>query len=173
MIKKIDGPTAARDRALVAVLFSSGLRSAEFCGLQLQDINQRTGRISVRSEVAKGRKFREVYITGKALLLLNRWLKKAPDQDPAAAVWQSRSGSGLRPEGIRDIVSRACAAAGLEGYSFHDFRRGCALEMKRAGADIKDISHFLGHADLKTTERYLALDDTDNLKTALRFDPLK
>ena len=173
IIKQINGPTAARDRALIAVLFASGLRSAEFCGLQLQDVNQRTGRISVRSETAKGRKWREVYITGKALLLLNRWIKKAADQDPAAAVWQTRSGSALKIEGIRDIIGRECQAAGLEQYSFHDFRRGCALEMKRQGADIKDISHFLGHADLKTTERYLALDDTDNLSTAVRFDPLK
>lgn len=173
VLKKISGPTAARDKAIISVLFASALRDAEFCGLQLQDINPRTGQINVRSETAKGRKFRQVYIQGKPLLLLNRWLKKLPDQDPSANVWQSRSGSALTEAGIRDIVSRCCTAAGLENYSFHDFRRGAALAIKRQGADIKDVSHFLGHADLKTTERYLALDDTDNAKTAALFSPLK
>ena len=173
ILKKITGTTAARDKAIISVLYCSALRDTEFCRLQLQDINPRTGMINVRSENAKGRKFRQVYITGKPLQLLNRYLKKIPNQDPAAAVWQTRAGDPLTESGIRDIVSRSCEAAGIENFSFHDFRRGCALEMKRQGADIKDISHFLGHADLKTTERYLALDDTDNAATAIKFSPLK
>jgi site-specific recombinase XerD len=173
ILKKITGATSARDKALIAVLFASALRDAEFCGLQLQDVNQRTGQINVRGENAKGRKFRQVYITGRPLLLLNRWIKKAPNQDPDANIWQTRSGSALTEAGVRDIVSRCCKLAGLEDFSFHDFRRGSALAMKRNGADIKDISRFLGHADLKTTERYLALDDTDNAFTAAKFAALK
>ena len=173
ILKKISGANAARDKALIAVLFASALRDAEFCGLQLQDINVRTGQINVRSANAKGRKFRQVFIQGKPLLLLSRWIKRLPDQDPTANVWQTRNGSALTEAGIRDIVSRCCEAAGLENFSFHDFRRGAALAIKRNGADIKDVSHFLGHADLKTTERYLALDDTDNAATAALFAPLK
>lgn len=173
ILKKLDTPTVARDRAIIAVLFASGLRRQEFCGLQLQDVNPRTGSINVRSDTAKGGKFRQVYITGDALRLLNRWIKKAADQDPAAGLWQTRSGSPMTAAGVQEVLEKACKAAGVETYSFHDFRRGCALAMKRSGADIKAISHFLGHADIKTTERYLALDDTDALDTAIRFDPLK
>lgn len=170
ILKKITGADAIRNRALISVLFASGLRDAEFCGLQQADINGRSGQINVRSANAKGRKWRTVYITGKALLYLNRYLKKISPETPE--LWQTRNGSALSEAGIRDIIKRCCTEAGLEAYSFHDFRRGCALAIKRKGADIKDISHFLGHADLKTTERYLALDDTDNAATAIKYNPL-
>ena len=173
ILKKTSGPNAARDKALISVLYASGLRAAEFCGLRLDDINLRTGVISVRSENAKGRKFRQVAITGKALQLLNRWVKKLSDREPTAPIWQTRTGAPLKEDGIREIVNRCCAAAGLEAYSFHDFRRGSALALSRAGADIKTISHFLGHADIKTTERYIKLDETDAVRTAVLFDPLK
>ena len=173
ILKKITGATTARDKAIISVLFASALRDAEFCKLQIQDINPRTGYINVRSENAKGRKFRQVCILGTPLKLLNKYLKQIPNPDPTANIWQTRSGAPLTESGIRDIVSRCCEAAGLENFSFHDFRRGAALGMKRNGADIKDVSHFLGHADLKTTERYLALDDTDAAATAEKFAPLK
>lgn len=173
ILKKIDGPTAARDKAIVSVLFASALRKSEFCGLKLRDINQRTGQINVSSANAKGGKFRQVFIQGEPLRLLNKYLRKIDAADPEAAVWQTRSGSPLKDTGVQEILEKACNAANLPNFSFHDFRRGCALSMKRAGADIKDVSHFLGHADLKTTERYLALDDTDNAKTAALYSPLK
>lgn len=173
ILKKITGPTALRDKALISVLFSSALRDTEFCNLKISDINPRTGYIDVRSENAKGRKFRQVCILGTPLKNLNKYLKKIPNPDQDANLWQTRSGEPLTESGIREIVSRSCTAAGLENFSFHDFRRGCALAMKRNGADIKAISHFLGHADLKTTERYLALDDTDNATTAALYSPLK
>lgn len=173
ILKTIKGKRSARDRAIIAVLFSSALRSTEFCSLQLQDINQLTGVITVRSETAKGGKFRQVAITGKALMLIRKHIKALPDQDPAAPMWQTDRGSALKPAGIQDIISRSCSAAKIDAYSFHDFRRGCALQLHRSGADIKRISHFLGHADLKTTERYLALDTTDAVETAVLFDPLK
>ena len=172
ILKKISGATAARDKAIISVLFSSGLRDTEFCGLKIEDINPRTGAISVRTENAKGRKFRQVGIFGPALKYLNKYLRKLPDPE-ASYLWQTRSGSALTESGIRDIISRLCADAGLPDFSFHDFRRGCALEMHRQGADIKSISRFLGHADVKTTERYLALTDADNLQTAVQFSPLK
>lgn len=173
ILKKITGATAARDKAIISVLFASGLRDTEFCGLKIDDINFRTGAINVRSENAKGRKYRQVAVTGMALKLLNKYYKKIPDPDFSAALWQTRSGSALTESGIRDIISRYCAAANLPSFSFHDFRRGCALDMHRQGADIKKISRFLGHADVKITERYLALTDADNIATAIQYSPLK
>ena len=173
ILKKIEGPTAARDKAIISFLFASALRQAEFCNLQLQDINPRTGQINVSTATAKGRKFRQVFILGKPLKLFNKYLRSLTDKDMTANVWQTRNGQPLTESGIRDIISRSCQAAGLPDYSFHDFRRGCALSMSRAGADIKTISHFLGHADLKTTEKYLALNDRDNQAAAVKFSPLK
>ena len=173
ILKKISGSTAARDKALISVLFASALRDTEFCSLKLQDINPRTGQINVSSVSAKGRKFRQVYILDQPLKLLNKYLKRIPDPEITANLWQTQSGQPLTESGIRDIVSRSCSAAGLPSFSFHDFRRGCALTMYRKGADIKTISHFLGHSDLKVTERYLALEDKDNLAAAVQFSPLK
>lgn len=170
VLKTIKGSNATRDKAIISVLFASGLRKQEFCALQLQDVNPQTGMINVRK--GKGDKFRQVYITGRALLQLRKYLRSVNPEEPA--LWQTPRGSALTGSGIHEILKRCCIEANLpEIYDFHDFRRGCALQLKRSGADIKDISHFLGHADLKTTEIYLKLDDQDAAATAIRFDPLK
>lgn len=174
ILKTIDGANKHRDRAIISVLFASGLRKAEFCGLKLADIDIVTGAINVRTESAKRSKFRQVHITGKALLYLRRYVKTLTGDDPAAELWQTAGGKALSAAGIHEILARREADAKLpEMYDFHDYRRGCALSMHRQGADIKTISHFLGHADLKTTERYIALDDQDTAAAAIRFDPLK
>ena len=173
LLKTSKGARAARDRAIIAVLFASALRKEEFCGLRISDVNMITGVINVRSENAKRAKFRQSYITGRALFLLRKYAKTLKDQDPDAPLWQTSGGQPLKSAGIQDILDRCCEAAKIDRYSFHDFRRGCALEMHRTGADIKRISHFLGHADLKTTERYIALDDQDAFETAFKFSPLK
>ena len=173
VLKTIDGPNKHRDRAIIAVLFASGLRKAEFCGLKLADVDTVTGAINVRTATAKRSKFRQIYITGKALAYLRRYIKTLPE-DPAADLWQTPAGKTLSAAGIHEVLTRREAAARLpEMFDFHDFRRGCALSMHRQGADIKTISHFLGHADLKTTERYIALDDQDTARAAIKFDPLK
>lgn len=173
ILKTLDGPNRVRDRALIAVLFASGLRKQEFCGLKIQDVNTVTGAIAATADRAKGGKFRQVHIQGKALLYLRRYVKAAADQRPEAALWQSQSGKPLTASGIHEILKRCSTDAKLpEVYDFHDYRRGCALAMHRAGADIKTISHFLGHADLKTTERYIALDDKDTARAAVLYDPL-
>ena len=174
ILKVIDGRDKTRDRAIISVLFSSGLRKAEFCGLKIDDVNLTTGAISVTADNAKRSKFRVIHISGKALLNLNRYVKTLKDQPGTAALWQAASGKPLTPKGIEQILIRAENAANLpEFFDFHDFRRGCALTMSRKGADIKTISHFLGHSDLKTTERYIALDDQDTARAAILFDPLK
>ena len=173
ILKNLDGPNRVRDRALISVLFASGLRKQEFCGLKIQDVNPTSGAIAASTTNAKRSKFRQVHIQGKSLLYLRRYLKAAADQRPEAALWQSQSGKPLTASGIHEILKRCSTDAKLpEIYDFHDYRRGCALAMHRAGADIKTISHFLGHADLKTTERYIALDDKDTARAAVLFDPL-
>lgn len=170
ILKNIKGSNAIRDKAIISVLFTSALRKQEFCSLQITDVNPQTGEINVKK--GKGDKFRQIYITGRALLQLRKYLRTVNPEEPA--LWQTPRGTALTPSGIHEILKRASIDANLpEVYDFHDFRRGCALQLKRAGADIKDISHFLGHADLKTTEIYLKLDDQDAAATALKFDPLK
>lgn len=172
ILKSIDGPNKNRDRAIVAVLFASGLRKEEFCSLQKQDVDLKTGAISVSVDSAKRSKFRQVYIFGKPLQLLNRYVRTLNEDEPA--LWQSPAGKPLTASGIHEILKRCSVAAKLpEIYDFHDYRRGCALSMHRSGARIIEISRHLGHADIKTTQRYIALDDTDNARTAANYAPLK
>lgn len=174
ILKALDGSNRNRDRAIISVLFCSGLRKEEFCSLKMADVNTTTGAISASAEHAKRSKFRQIHIQGKSLLYLRRYIKQIPDPDPAAALWQSPAGKPLTASGIHEILKRSAKAAGLtDTFDFHDYRRGCALAMHRSGADIKMISHFLGHSDLKTTERYIALDDQDTARAAILFDPLK
>ena len=172
ILKTISGPNKHRDRAIIAVLFASGLRKEEFCSLRIEDVDLKTGALNVSADSAKRSKFRQVYIFGRPLQLLNRYVRTLSGDDPA--LWQSPAGKPLTASGIHEILKRSSAAAKLpEMYDFHDYRRGCALTMHRNGARIIEISRHLGHADIKTTQRYIALDDTDNARTAANYSPLK
>ncbi|MBW2731723.1 MAG: tyrosine recombinase XerC [Deltaproteobacteria bacterium] len=155
-----DTPADARDHAMLEVLYGSGLRVSELCGLDLVDVELSAHTLRVRS--GKGGKDRLVPF-GRALSeALQRYLDlrsglchpKTGWQDPAA-LFLNRRGGRLTVRSVARMVGKASARAGTrQPASPHVLRHSCATHLLDAGADLRVIQEILGHASLRTTQRY-------------------
>ncbi len=147
----------ARDRAILELLYASGLRVAELSGLNQDDLNIREGLVKVRG---KGRKERITPVGSKALDALKayrieRVLLKKKDR----AFFLNRNGSRLTDRGIRRVVVKYARAALLSGrVGPHTLRHTFATHLLHGGADLRVIQELLGHASLSTTQKYTHLD---------------
>lgn len=141
----------ARDKASLLVLLDTGLRLTEFLSLNKEDVDPIIGTVLIRS--GKGRKPRTVYLGNKSRQALRRYVKERKDYSPA--LWVSRSGDRLSETGLRMMLRRRSAQAGVPVPSPHDFRRAFAIERWRAGMDILTLSKLMGHTSLQVLNRYL------------------
>ena len=151
-------PAGLRDRALLEVLYGSGLRLSEVCGLDLHavDLDAATARV-----MGKGSKERLVPLGSKCVAALRRWLAVRPGMvdkrgwQDAAAVFVSVRGRRLSPRIVERLVQRYGAlGAGRADLHPHALRHTCATHMLDGGADLRAIQELLGHASLSTTQRY-------------------
>lgn len=158
------GFLAHRDRALVELLYSCGLRLAEVRDLDLQDVDPRSGTARVRG---KGGKERVVPVGRAALEALRDYLpRRARQRERAAArsgasegtrapLLLSRRGRRLSRRQIQRVVSRALGAVSRgEALSTHALRHSFATHMLNGGADLVAVKELLGHASLSTTRIY-------------------
>lgn len=157
-----DEGTAAgvRDRAMLELLYGSGLRVSELCNLDLGDLTLSESTVRVRS--GKGRKDRIVPIGSYAEAAIASYLELRPElrhpqtrlQDPAA-LFLNRRGGRLTVRSVARLVDRGCLEAGTRArVSPHALRHSCATHMLDGGADLRTIQEILGHASLQTTQRY-------------------
>lgn len=152
-------PLAARDRALVELLYAGGLRVSEASGLDLGAIDRSRRQLRV---VGKGDKERIVPFGSAAGEALDRWLPlreellspRTPEAD-RGAVFLSYRGRRLGPRSIQNIVKdRGVAAVGRPDVHPHAFRHSCATHLLDGGADLRSIQELLGHSSLRTTQQY-------------------
>jgi integrase/recombinase XerD len=146
-----------RDRAMLEVLYSTGIRRAELIGLNLHDIEREHGVMLVRE--GKGRKDRVVPIGERALAWIDRYLADVrPDLASGAddgTLFLSTYGQPLGEARVAEIVREAVNDSGIgKRGSCHMLRHTMATLMLENGADIRIIQAILGHADLKSTEIY-------------------
>jgi site-specific recombinase XerD len=167
-------PEGYRNRAMIELLYSSGLRAAELLGLDVDDVDFDHATAAV---TGKGRKQRVVPIGRTALRCLESYFKAVRPfmlRDPAErAVFLDRKGHRLRYNAFAKIV-RACAArAGLaEAHvTAHTFRRSCATELLRGGANMYHVKDLLGHETLNTLKHYAKLTIADLKKTHEKCHP--
>lgn len=147
-----------RDRALLMALLDTGARAGEFLAVNLEDIDQVTGAVTLQK--TKARKPRTVFIGRKARKALRRYLSLRNDNSPA--LWVSRRGDRLGMSGLQILLKRRGSLARLRNApSAHDFRRAHALMMLRAGVDVFTLQRLMGHATLEVLRRYLAQDSQD------------
>jgi integrase/recombinase XerC len=143
-----------RDRAIIEVLYSSGLRVSELTGLDWRDIDEELGLVMIRS--GKGNKDRLVPIGEPALDALRAWravVSGAPAGD--RPVITNLRGSRLTPRTVQSIVARRLISAGINTpITPHGLRHSFATHMLNAGADLRSIQEMLGHSSLATTQRY-------------------
>ncbi len=147
-------PAMARDRAILEVLYSSGLRVSELVGLDWRDVDDELGMLTVRA--GKGAKDRVVPVGEPALDALKAWRVVMPiAADPNAPVITNLRGTRLTTRSVEKIVAQRIIDAGLtSSVTPHGLRHSFATHMLNAGADLRAIQEMLGHASLATTQRY-------------------
>lgn len=150
-----------RDRAILETLFSTGLRVSELAGLNASDINFERGEISV---LGKGKKLRIVFLSEKALLFINQYLKsrgfELEDQKKDLPLFISSKNTRFSIRSIERIVAKYAASCGLsKKVSPHTLRHSFATDLLIAGADIRSVQSLLGHSSITTTQAYTHVTD--------------
>ncbi|MBN8249124.1 MAG: tyrosine-type recombinase/integrase [Verrucomicrobia bacterium] len=155
-----------RDAALLELLYSSGLRISEACGLRVQDVNP--GERIVRV-LGKGRRERQVPVGRPALAALERyWAGTRHPRDPESPAFPARPGhpGAVSPGEIQRRLKRYLAAAGLDpALTPHKLRHSFATHLLDRGADLRSVQELLGHARLTSTEVYTHVS-TERLRRA-------
>ena len=171
-----DQRVALRNRAMLEVLFSTGMRISELVNLKISQVDK-SGRIFI---LGKGKKERFVYLTPRALKILTEYLNTRLDDSPYAFVPYR----GLRAKELKHKkISPNYLQAKIKQYrellginvpiSAHSLRHGFATYLAEAGANPAAIQILLGHESLDTTTRYVHASDRYAEKTQQKFHPLK
>lgn len=149
-----------RDRSVLELLFSAGLRVSELIGINRDQLNLKNQEFSVRG---KGGKVRVVFVSDTAKAVLEKYLKLRTDIDPALFVriprntkqLSSQKGLRLTPRSIQRIVKYYAAKAGIvKEVHPHTLRHSFATDLLMNGADIRSVQAMLGHSSITTTQIY-------------------
>lgn len=150
-------PIAVRDRAIMELFYSSGLRLAELAGLQIEDMDlvDRTVRVT-----GKGSRQRVVPLGRYACEALTTWLDRRPQPaDGNRAVFLSQRGKPLAGRSIQARISLWARRLGLpQRVHPHMLRHSFATHMLESSGDLRAVQELLGHADISTTQIYTHLD---------------
>lgn len=170
---QLDQPLGRRDKAILELFYSSGLRLSELCHLRLERIDSDEGFVRV---TGKGNKTRIVRIGSKALVALDDYLRNERaslvSKKTSSHVFLSVRGGPLSPDRIRQIVKERAAAAGIEQNVYpHLLRHSFATHLLEGGADLRVIQELLGHADISTTQIYTHVDGARLKSIHKKFHP--
>lgn len=146
---------SVRDRALLELLYSSGLRVAELCGVRWHDLDTGDGMLRV---TGKGSKTRIVPVGAKALaaLAVLREQDGCGDEDPLV---RGARGRPLTPNGVRARLKKRANEQGVWKRVYpHLMRHSCASHLLESSGDLRAVQELLGHADIGTTQIYTHLD---------------
>jgi site-specific recombinase XerD len=167
---KGSGLDSLRDKAILTILFSTGMRVSELCSLNRDEIDLKGGELSVRG---KGSKIRVVFLSDETIKNIQDYFTKRPDVDEALFIRIPKNGTfskdlspssrGLRltPRSIQRILKKYSIRAGIVGkkISPHTLRHSFATDLLRNGADIRSVQVMLGHASVTTTQIYTHVTD--------------
>lgn len=174
LLNSVDGPNKQRDYCILTLFLNCGLRLAELCSLNLQDISS-DGTITV---TGKGNKERMVYLNSACKAAIDDYLAVRPnDGIPITernALFISRNHRRISPKTVQHIVKTYLEKSGLGdmGYSTHKLRHTAATLMYQHGdVDIRVLKDILGHANLGTTQIYTHVSDKQ-IKQAVDSNPL-
>lgn len=182
LLKAPDGDSlrSLRDRSLLELLFSTGLRVSELCKLNRDSFNLDKGEFSVRG---KGEKIRVVFISETAKVALKSYLSKRKDIEPAlfVRIAKGKKSGGkmdaiqpqnnkakqvrlaefrLTPRSVQRIIKQYAIKAGITRHvSPHTLRHSFATDLLMSGADIRSVQTMLGHSSITTTQIYTHITD--------------
>ncbi|MET0692820.1 MAG: tyrosine recombinase XerC [Propionibacteriaceae bacterium] len=150
------GPASLRDAAILEVLYATGIRVSELCGLDEADLDRDRGVLRV---VGKGDKQRSVPMGAPAWRALDRWLREGrpglAGPESGAAVFVGHRGGRIDQRVVRRIVHHALQLVeGAPDLGPHGLRHAMATHLLEGGADLRSVQEMLGHASLATTQIY-------------------
>lgn len=153
-------PLGRRNKAIIELLYSCGLRVSELCNLNITDINAREGVIFV---TGKGSKQRLVPVSRTALKLVADYIRNdrtEPQKGEQSILFLNRRGHRLTRQMVFIIIQQAARMALGREISPHTLRHSFATHLLEGGADLRAIQMMLGHESIGTTEIYLHVDTT-------------
>ena len=153
-----DGPLVDRDRAILELLYSSGLRLAELADLNLGDVDMQDATVRV---TGKGNKDRIVPVGSRALQALSRWHGSRGSLAAAdeKALFVSRRGTRLSRRSVQARVDHWARRQGIDTRVYpHLFRHSFATHLLESSHDLRGVQELLGHANISTTQVYTHLD---------------
>lgn len=167
-------PMGHRDRAVVEVLYATGIRNAELRGLSLADFDAEAGTLFVRA--GKGGKDRVLPLGPVVTAIVSDYVQlarpKLARRSGVTSLFVSNHGWPLWPASVVRIVDLAARRAGLQKtVRPHRLRHACATHMLQGGADVRHIQRLLGHSSLSTTEVYTRVEIGDLKAVHKRFHP--
>lgn len=160
--KDTGGLIGRRDRAILEMLFSTGLRVSELSSLQIKEVNFKRGEFTVKG---KGSKHRVVFLSEHAIDAMKAYLDARKDTSPFLFVSHDRAKHRrdplpLSPRSIQRIVERYRVEAGVtKKITPHTLRHTFATDLLRNGADIRSVQAMLGHESITTTQIYTHVTD--------------
>jgi len=154
-VPNVADPLGVRDRAMLELFYSCGVRRAELCSLELADLNSERRTLTIRR--GKGKKDRVAPVGERAVAWIERYLKEVRPRlcldTRTPALFLTGYGDAFNPDVLSRMVAAWMRQAGLKG-SCHLLRHTCATHMLEGGADIRYIQQLLGHEKLETTAIY-------------------
>lgn len=158
VVKLLESPGSgsalkARDRAVLELLYSSGLRVSELTGINVQDLDMKTQSVKV---LGKGKKERLMPIGSKAIEAIKGYLPGRLDLKPTGdQLFVNSRGGRLTARSVDRIIKKYAVIAGIpKSVSPHVLRHSFATHLLGGGADLRAIQEMLGHKSLSTTQRY-------------------
>lgn len=168
---RMERPTRFRDEALILTLLDSGLRASELCSLNIGDVDQKTGEVTVRN--GKGGKDRTVFIGKGTRRAIWRYLVNREDrEDETAPLFVTGNGQPLNRDSLRLLINRLGRKANVKGAHPHRFRHTFATNYLRNGGDVMTLQALLGHSSLALIRRYAEIAQVDLERSHRKASPV-
>ena len=170
---KLSAPEAKRDRAMLELLYASGMRVSELVSLDCRDVDTEGGYVRC---FGKGHKERIIPIHEQAALVVEEYVKEARPRltrdDSEKALFLNRRGERLTRQGFWQILKGYAKSAGLDTeITPHTLRHSFATHMLSGGADLRSVQELLGHANISTTQVYTHLTSEHVRRTYEKSHP--
>lgn len=162
--------TGLRDRAILELMYASGLRVSEAANLKLNDVDIDSGIVTT---TGKGSKTRRVPVGASAIEWMRSYLalRRKKENIEIDNMFVGANGSPINRQSIYLSITEYAEKCGLEGVSPHTLRHSFATHLVQNSADIRSVQQMLGHADISTTQIYTHITNTQLKKNYERFHP--
>jgi len=158
-----------RDIAMIMILCDTGIRKSSLEGLRMKDVDVNRCEMVVYE---KDQQFHTKPFGNSTAKAIKKYLLCLTDVKPDDPFWLQMDGRALSKVGMREILRRLCAEAGIDMHHFHDFRRFYGKSLYEATHDIFMVSRALDHKDIYVTKRYIAIDDRESAESIRTYSPM-